>query len=142
MSDYDNDIVVWSERQARLLRQHAAQTRANDPAIDWPNIIEEIESVGRTECSALASHVRTMLEHLAKLEASPATATRAGWRQTVLRARAALQEILEESPSRRPGLQAVLQREMQRIRPLAADPLAQHQEAPRVKLAQICYTAD
>jgi hypothetical protein len=142
MSDYDTDIVVWSERQAHLLRQHAAQTRANDPAIDWPNIIEEIESVGRSERSALASHVRTILEHLAKLDTSPATEPRAGWRQTVLRARADLQEILEESPSLRPGLQAVVQREIQRIRPLVADALAQYQEAPRVRLFQISYTAD
>src|ERR1700759_78043 len=103
MSDYDIDIVVWSERQARLLRQHAAQTRANDPAIDWPNIIAEIESVGRSERSALASHVRTILEHLAQLHASPPPRPRTGWRQAVLRARAALQEILEESPSLRPG---------------------------------------
>ena len=71
MSGYDTDIVTWSERQAALLRQHAATARSNDPAIDWPNIIVEIESVGRSERAALASHVRTILEHLAKLEASP-----------------------------------------------------------------------
>src|SRR5690349_9908419 len=63
-------------------------------------------------------------------------------RQTVLRARAALQEVLEASPSLRPGLQAVVQREMQRIRPLLADALAEYQNAPRVKLAQLCYTTD
>jgi uncharacterized protein DUF29 len=142
MSDYDTDIVAWSERQAQLLRQHAAQTRANDPAIDWPNIIAEIESVGRSECSVLASHVWTILEHLAKLKASPATEPRAGWRQAVLRARAALQEILEESPSLRLGFKAVVQREMQRIRPLVADALAQYRERPRMGLERISYTAD
>ena len=60
----------------------------------------------------------------------------------MLRARAALQEVLEASPSLRPGLQAVVQREMQRIRPLLADALAEYQNAPRVKLAQLCYTTD
>jgi hypothetical protein len=31
MSDlYDKDIVLWSERQAALLRQHAATARVND----------------------------------------------------------------------------------------------------------------
>jgi hypothetical protein len=78
MSDYDTDIVRWSERQAVLLRQYAAVARANDPALDWPNIIEEIESVGRSERSALASNVRTILEHLAKLETSPAVEPRGG----------------------------------------------------------------
>ena len=67
MGDYDTDILLWSKRQASLLRQHAAAIRPNEAPIDWPNIIEEIESVGRSERSALASHVRTVIEHLAKL---------------------------------------------------------------------------
>jgi hypothetical protein len=142
MSDYDTDIATWSDRQSALLRQHAATTRANDPAIDWPNVIEEIESVGRSERSVLASHVRTILEHFAKLEASPSVEPRAGWRQTVLRARGAIDEVLEASPSLRPTLDAVIQKELKRIRPLVADALAQYHEAPRVKLEQLNYTAD
>ena len=46
---YDEDILLWSERQAALLRQAAAAQRSNEDAPDWPNIIEEIESVGRSE---------------------------------------------------------------------------------------------
>ncbi|WP_428485214.1 DUF29 family protein [Rhodopila sp.] len=80
MSDYDTDILRWSENQAELLRQHAAATRPNDTAIDWPNIIEEIESVGRSERSAVAGNVRTIIEHLARLQASPAADPRAEWR--------------------------------------------------------------
>ena len=52
MSDsdlYDTDILLWSERQADLLRRHAAGERVNDASIDWPNIVEEIEDVGRSE---------------------------------------------------------------------------------------------
>jgi hypothetical protein len=142
MGEYDTDIVIWSEHQAALLRQHAAAARANDPAIDWPNIIEEIESVGRSERSAVASHVRTILEHLAKLETSPATDPRAGWRQTVLRARAALAETFEESPSLRPTLDAVIEREMKRVRPLVADALASYNEVPPVPLDQLSFSAD
>jgi hypothetical protein len=142
MSEYDTDIVHWSERQAGLLRQHAAVARANDPGLDWPNIIEEIESVGRSERSALASHVRTIIEHLAKLESSPAIEPRGGWRQTVLRARAAVDEVLEESPSLRPSLNAVVERETKRIRPLVAETLAQYGEIPRVPLEQIAYSAE
>jgi hypothetical protein len=142
MGDYDTDLVIWSERQAALLRQHAAAARANDPAIDWPNIIEEIETVGRSERSAVASHVRTILEYLARLETAPATEPRAGWRQTVLRARAALEEAFEESPSLRPTLDAVIRREMKRVRPLVADALASFNEASRVPLEQIGFSAD
>jgi hypothetical protein len=49
-------------------------------AIDWPNIIEEIESVGRSKRSALTSNIRSIIEHLAKREASPAREPRGGWR--------------------------------------------------------------
>jgi hypothetical protein len=46
MSDYDTDILLWSERQAELLRRRAAGELDNEAALDWPNIAEEIESVG------------------------------------------------------------------------------------------------
>ena len=42
MSDlYDTDLVIWSERQAELLRRMAAGERVNDQ-IDWENVAEEI----------------------------------------------------------------------------------------------------
>jgi hypothetical protein len=41
---YDADILTWSERQAELLRRVAAGESVNESP-DWPNIIEEIESV-------------------------------------------------------------------------------------------------
>src|SRR5262245_32330424 len=46
ISDYDTDILLWSEHQAELLRRHAAGERVNDAALDWPNIVEEIEGEG------------------------------------------------------------------------------------------------
>ncbi|WP_428487199.1 DUF29 family protein [Rhodopila sp.] len=44
---YDEDILLWSERQRDLLRRVAAGEPVNE-APDWPNIIEEVESVGRS----------------------------------------------------------------------------------------------
>jgi Domain of unknown function DUF29 len=90
----------------------------------------------------LASAVRIILEYLAKLEASPAVEPRGGWRQTVLRVRATIDEMLEESPSLRPSLDAVIEREMRRIRPLVADALAQYGETPRVPLEKIDYSSE
>jgi hypothetical protein len=51
---YVTDILLWSERQAELLRRHAAGERVNDDAIDWPNIAEEIEDVGGASGTALS----------------------------------------------------------------------------------------
>jgi len=52
---YDRDILAWAEEEAWLLREHAAGRRTNDTAIDWPNIADEIESVGREQRLAVES---------------------------------------------------------------------------------------
>ena len=44
MSGYDADVLLWSERQAVLLRRLATGERVSEQ-IDWDNVIEEIESV-------------------------------------------------------------------------------------------------
>ena len=103
----------WSENQAALLRRLASGERVNNQ-IDWENVVEEIESVGRSERTALASRFRLIFEHLAKLQVSPAIAPRAGWRESIRQARAAVAELLEASPSLRRTLQEVVAREMPR----------------------------
>ena len=80
MSDYDNDILIWSEHQADLLRHHAAGERANDRAIDWPNIIEEIEDVGRSELRSVESLLVQALRHMLKAEAWPLARDAPSWR--------------------------------------------------------------
>jgi len=81
MSDlYDVDILDWSERQAELLRRMAAGNRVNDEAPDWPNIIEEIEAVGRGELRACESLLVRALLHDLKAEAWPQSRDVPHWR--------------------------------------------------------------
>jgi hypothetical protein len=142
MSDlYDEDVVLWSERQGELLRRRAAGELVNDAALDWPNIAEEIESVGRSERAALASHIRTVLVHLVKLQASTATNPRGNWVESVLNARAAIEDILEASPSLRSTVSAVIANQLPRARRLAEAALATHGETPRVAL-HLQYSAE
>ena len=70
-SMYDQDLVRWSEEQARALRA-AANAGWNAP-IDWENVAEEIESLGKSDRRALASHIAIVIEHLLKLQSSPAS---------------------------------------------------------------------
>ena len=67
---YDDDILEWSERQARLLRDVAAGWRGNE-APDWANVIEEIESVGRSQLNAIQSLLVQALLHDLKCTAWP-----------------------------------------------------------------------
>jgi hypothetical protein len=78
MSSYETDILDWSERQAALLRRLANGERVND-AVDWPNVIEEVESVGRGELAAVESLLTQALSHRLKLQAWPAASAARGW---------------------------------------------------------------
>src|ERR1700722_13582458 len=80
MSDlYGDDIVIWSERQAELLRRIAAVEPVNE-APDWPNIAEEIEDVGRSELRSCRTLLRQALRHMLKAEAWPLSRDAPSWR--------------------------------------------------------------
>jgi hypothetical protein len=80
MSDYDTDILVWSERQAELLRRRAAGELVNDAEMDWPNIADEIQDVGRSELRSCRSLLRQALRHMLKAEAWPLSRDAPTWR--------------------------------------------------------------
>jgi len=83
MSVYDDDILVWSEQQAALLRRLAKNERINDE-VDWDNVIEEVESVGRSQLSAVRSHIVQALLHDLKAEAWPQARDVESWRKDAI----------------------------------------------------------
>ena len=91
MSEYDTDIVEWSERQSERLRLHAAAQRSNIDQIDWANIIEEIESVGNEQRFAFQSNLVQAFIHMLKAEAWPLSREVSHWQAEarVFRANAA-----------------------------------------------------
>ncbi len=139
---YDADTVLWSERQAALLRRRAAGELGNEADIDWANVAEEIEALGRSEARELANRIAVVIEHLINLAASPATAPRDGWRETVSRERAAIDGLLEYSPSLRQRVPAMIAANMASARAFALLSLANHGKQPRVDLAAIAYDPD
>ena len=74
---YELDILIWCEQQAALLRRGAAGERVND--IDWPNIIEEIEDVGRGILNSVRGLLLQAIVHLLKAHASPSDPARDHW---------------------------------------------------------------
>ncbi len=75
---YERDALLWSEQQASLLRRLAAGERVND-AVDWPNVIEEMEAVGRSELRACESLLGQAVLHLLKLHAWPGSQSAGHW---------------------------------------------------------------
>lgn len=95
---YEKDFYAWTRAQARALRGVVA-TRPNAP-VDWPRLIEEVLALGKSERDAVRNHLRTLIEHLLKLAAARSPVPRAGWRATVVRTRAALDDTLSASLAR------------------------------------------
>jgi hypothetical protein len=83
---YDADVLLWSEQQVALLRRVAAGERINDQ-VDWENVVEEIESVGRNELREVESLLMQALAHMAKAEAWPASRDVPHWRAEARRFR-------------------------------------------------------
>ena len=61
---YATDIVAWADRQVEELRRLADAGVTN--SVDWANVIEEIESVGRSEWSGVRSQLIHALSHIIK----------------------------------------------------------------------------
>ena len=114
---YDEDFVAWSEQQAEALR--AAARGGSNHQLDWENLAEEIESLGKSDRRELASRLAVIVEHLIKLDHSPARYPRKRWRQTILRERGEIERILDDSPSLRREVPKLIRNEAKRAAEIA-----------------------
>ncbi len=78
---YDTDVFAWSAEQAELLRRLARGERVN--GLDWENLIEEIETVGRSERRAVENPLLNGIVHLMKICGWPESDATQHWRNEV-----------------------------------------------------------
>ena len=140
MSDYGTDVLAWSVKQAGLLRRRAAGELVNDSALDWPNIAEEIESVGQSERYRIRSHIGTVIEHLIKLQASPAIDPRNGWKTTARNARRSIERSLKTSPSLRREVTEMIADETSAAKQDVAAALEDYDEQPVMAIEGLAFT--
>jgi hypothetical protein len=89
--------------------------RANRPTdsigqfeqVDWENVAEEIESLGRSEKRELKSRLEVLLQHLLKWEFQPERRG-ASWEMTINEQRDRIEDLLADSPSLKPYLETIL----------------------------------
>jgi hypothetical protein len=139
--DYDTDILTWSERQADLLRRVGAGEAINEQ-IDWDNLAEEIDSVGESLRRELLNRITTLLTHLLKLEASPASAPRGNWRETIQAQRDEIAVLIEDSPSLESTVSAVIDARLPKARNQARLALSEYGEQPTINIDERSYTQD
>ena len=89
---YAEDFYGWLNTTAQLLRNRELSH------VDFENIAEELESMGKSEKRELASRLTILLVHLLKWQYQPEKRSRS-WENTIKIQRIEIEELLEESPS-------------------------------------------
>ncbi|NEQ96774.1 MAG: DUF29 domain-containing protein [Cyanothece sp. SIO2G6] len=110
---YDTDLVAWANHTAQLLRQQ----RWAD--VDWEHLIAEVEDLGKSERSAIASQLERVLLHLLKWEYQLQRRSDS-WLDSITDGRSQIQRKIEDSPSLKSYPSQVLAKEYQRARRQAA----------------------
>lgn len=100
---YETDYNQWLKETVKHLQER------NFEQVDWDNLIEEIESMGKSDRRALMSLLNRLIEHLLKLAYWQEEKKRSGnhWAAAIVNFRAQIQQRLEDSPSLRPELAAM-----------------------------------
>ncbi len=74
---YREDPYLWARAQAALLRE------GRFAELDLTNLIEEVDDLAGALRRSVRNRAVTIMLHLLKLQHSPATDPRLGWRETV-----------------------------------------------------------
>jgi hypothetical protein len=95
MINYNNDFYGWTQEQAALLRAG----RLTD--LDIENLIEEIETMGRSEKRELESRLTVLLQHLLKWQYQEGRRSKS-WTLTIDVQRIQFRKTLKENPGLKP----------------------------------------
>ncbi len=91
---YDEDLYQWTLEQGRALRDRATN------ALDYDNLAEEIESLGRSDKREIESRLENLLVHLLKWRCQPEWRS-VSWEASIDEARRRIGRVIEDSPSLR-----------------------------------------
>lgn len=100
---YETDFYAWTQEQAVLL--HNQQWSQ----LDLPNIIEEIESLGKQQRQELRNRLSVLIGHLLKWQYQPQHRTRS-WLATLRIQRLDINDLLEDNSSLKPYLEEAIEK--------------------------------
>jgi hypothetical protein len=98
---YETDFYGWTQQQATLLKNGQFNLA------DFTNIIEEIESMGRSEKRELESRLTVLLQHLLKWQYQPNRRGKS-WELTIKGQRSRFLRVLQENPGLKSKLDGCL----------------------------------
>lgn len=94
---YETDFYAWTLEQSKLLKE------GNFKHLDIPNLVEEIESLGKQERREIESRLGILIGHLLKWDYQPDKRTKS-WRATIREQRRVAQKLIAQNPSLKPYL--------------------------------------
>ncbi len=106
---YDRDYYTWTLEQARALRKRQLSS------LDWENLAEEVEDLGKTERRELQNRLEVLLDHLLKWQYQPKRRTRS-WTSTIAVQRIKIRQLLDENPGLKPTVRELLAKAYQPAR--------------------------
>ena len=89
---YDQDFLQWTQQQAECLR------KGRWASLDIENLVEELETLGRSEQKELGSYLQILMMHLLKCQYQPERSTKS-CNDTLSNCRDKIQDCLEDTPS-------------------------------------------
>ena len=101
MISYEKDFYSWTQEQAELLKHG----RFSD--LDIANLIEEVESMGRSEKRELESRLTILLLHLLKWKYQDVRRGRS-WQLSIDEQRIQFEKTLNENPGLKPALDQII----------------------------------
>lgn len=118
---YELDFNLWLQKNARLLKERQLNQ------IDYDNLIEELESMGRGEKDALESNLEQLLMHLLKWKYQPAKRSNS-WQYSITEHCLRLKKAFQKSPSLKRYFEAVFAECYQDARLLASREIGLNKE--------------
>ena len=95
-TQYDDDFYAWTQAQAALLREEKAS------ALDYQNLAEEIESLGKRDRREVGSRLEVLVMHLLKWHYQPnGRQTSRSWYDSIVEQRRELGLVLDDSATLR-----------------------------------------
>lgn len=92
VSPYERDFYAWLNQQAEKLRGRSHNE------LDWDNLAEEIESVGRNQKNEISKRLAVLIAHLLKWHFQPRLRSHS-WQSTISGQRIHIEGLLQLSPS-------------------------------------------
>ena len=91
---YESDFHAWCYQQAAVLDR----LKSDFLDLDTDNLIEEIETLGRSEKSELCNRIGRLIQHLLKFTFQPEKRTES-WQNTLLCQSKEISDLILENPS-------------------------------------------